>query len=541
MYDAATRIELAHKRKSERVPYEGAYREQAKLIRLLNDDFSTKSPGGFRGAGLYDSTPIYAAENLAAGFYGYLSSPAQRWFEFEHPDEELNRHRPVREWMETVSHITLKSFSEAQSSFYATVPQLFGDIAGFGMSCGFSVDVPGDRRFLDITIPLAEIFIDTNHYGEVDTLDRMYSMSARQMAQQFVPRGEAPSKYLPEKVVQKLDREPGFEFPVIHAVFPNEDYRPRALGWRGKPFVSMYICEEGKHVLQRGGYWEFPYETPRWAVAGGEKYGRGPAMNAMPDIRMLQAMVRTLIRRANREADPPILAPNEGHIRVMRNVPGKITYGGMALNGAQLVRELTGQTNFSITLEMINSTRQAIKDAFFFSILQLVSRTGMTATEVMERNEEKMTLMGPNLGRIQTEFLTPRVTRRFNMLVRRGVLPPPPPELAGEDLVVAYKSPMAKAQKAALGHATVRFLEGAQGAMALDPQRVAARVDVDAVLDVLQDAFGAPAKTLRPVEVVDQQMQQAQQAQQLLTALSAGQQGADIVNKLAPVMQGGEQ
>lgn len=532
---------MAHRRRSERAGFDAMYREQSKLLRLLRDDFGRKgTPGEQRGERLFDSTPIYAMETLAASFYSDLSSPAQVWFEFEHPDEDLNRHKPVRQWMETVSRIVLKSFSEAQSSFYASVPQLYADIAGLGMSAGFSLDVPGEGRFLDITLPLSEIYVDTNQFHEVDTVDRIYSMSARALAQQFVPRGEKASKYLPAKIASALDSKPEMEFPIVHAVFPNEDYRPRALGPAGKPFLSLYISEEGKQVIDEGGYWEMPYETPRWAVAGGEKYGRGPAMSAMPDIRMLQAMNRTLIERANREAKPPLLAPHEGVIRTVRNVPGGITYGGISMNGAQLVQELAGRSNFNITVEMIRDTREQVKDAFFFQLLMLNARTGVTATEVLERKEQRMIQMGPNLGRVQTEFLTPRVVRRYNMLQRRGALPPPPPELAGENLLVAYQSPMAKAQKASLGTATMRFLEGAQAVGAVD-QRALQRIDGSAVLDVLQDAYGAPARILRSREEMQQLAAQEAQGEQLMGVLAAGQQGADIAAKLAQVAKVGRE
>jgi hypothetical protein len=39
----------------------------------------------------------------------------------------------------------------------------------------------------------------------------------------------------------------------------------------------------------------------------------------------------------------------------------------------------------------------------------------MTATEVIQRNEEKMRLLGPVLGRLQSELLKPLIDRVFNI------------------------------------------------------------------------------------------------------------------------------
>ena len=37
----------------------------------------------------------------------------------------------------------------------------------------------------------------------------------------------------------------------------------------------------------------------------------------------------------------------------------------------------------------------------------------MTATEVLQRNEEKMRILGPVMGRIQSELLEPMINRVF--------------------------------------------------------------------------------------------------------------------------------
>jgi hypothetical protein len=42
------------------------------------------------------------------------------------------------------------------------------------------------------------------------------------------------------------------------------------------PVASIYIERKTKHVLQNGGFEEFPYAVPRWYKVAGEKYGRSP-------------------------------------------------------------------------------------------------------------------------------------------------------------------------------------------------------------------------------------------------------------------------
>lgn len=532
MYEPKTLLKFNAERKVERALFDVQWREIAKLVRLLRDDFGRKvQQGERRGELVYDSTPIYAADNLAAGIYGTMTNQANIWFTLATADDDLNRYQNVREWLDIVSRRTLASFGPAVSGFYNAVPQLFGDFACFGMGAFYSADIPGSGRMQDVTRPLSEIYVAVNQYDEIDTVDRPFEMSARAIAQKF------GVKNLPEKIRDAVEKHPDRLYPLVHFVLPNEDFRPGALGPKGKPFVSIYVSEEGEATLEEGGYHELPYQVPRWAVAAGEKYGRGPAMNALPDIKMLQAMNRTLIQMAERQANPPLLAPNEGAIAVMRTVPGKVTYGAVSRGGAPLVHALQTAASTPIALEMIDKTREQIRDAFYFSIMQLLGRTGMTATEVVTRQEEKMRLMGPHLGRVESEFLTPLIRRRFNILMRSGSFPPPPPELRGHDLQVRYESPMAKAQKSAEGVATMRFLEGAKALAEFDP-KARRRINADEGLLVLQDAFGAPARLLYSDEEFARREADDQQAQQLAGGLAAGEQGANIIAKLAAASRG---
>src|ERR1700736_2264074 len=79
-------------------------------------------------------------------------------------------------------------------------------------------------------------------------------------------------------------------------------------------------------------------------------------------------------------------------------------------------------------------------------------RREITAREIDERREEKMLMLGPVLERLHDELLQPLVARVFNIMVRGGLIPPPPASPArGLDrngLQVEFISILAQAQKA---------------------------------------------------------------------------------------------
>ena len=158
-----------------------------------------------------------------------------------------------------------------------------------------------------------------------------------------------------------------------------------------------------------------------------------------------------------------------------------------------------------------------------FLMISNIDAGKMTATEVAERTQEKMMMLGPVLERLKNELLDPLIERTFNICQRAGILPPPPDEIQGRDINVSYISMIAQAQKAT-GLNSIR--QGAQFAAELAQiQAAAAQADVLDVVDfdgALREgltAIGATPKMIRPEEEVqatrqDRAEQQAAMAQQ---------------------------
>jgi hypothetical protein len=338
---------------------------------------------------------------------------------------------------------------------------------------------------------LAECLISENDRGEVDTLYRRFAFTARQAHARW---GEAAG----ERVVRALARNrPEERFEFLHAVVPNADWEPARADARGMRWRSVTIAVDEKRVVAEGGYHEFPFMVPRWSTAARQVYGDSPAQLALADIRMLNMMSRITIEAAQKTVDPPLLAADERGLRGLRTQPGGIIYGGIDSQGRARYQPLGVDARVDLGLEMADQRRAAIRDAFYFSLLLMVESPNATATEVLAREQEKLRLMGPHLGRIESEFLDPCIDRVFAVLMRNGSLPPPPPAvLAAPGLKVEYVSPLARAQKAAEGEAIVRAFQ-AMGPLMLAAPATIDNFDTDAVARALADAYGMPARTLR--------------------------------------------
>ena len=166
----------------------------------------------------------------------------------------------------------------------------------------------------------------------------------------------------------------------------------------------------------------------------------------------------------------------------------------------------------------------------------------MTATEVIQRTEEKMRLLGPVLGRLQAELLQPLINRCFAILSRQKKFVPPPESLRGGDIDIEYVSPLAKAQRSGDVQSVMQMFEFLAPLMQLDPS-VVDYLDMDGLAQHVIKVTGTPAVVTRGEGEVAELRQQraAQQAQQqeMMMLQQAAQAAGQAAPALKEIRQGG--
>lgn len=530
MFDGKKIIARYEELRAERRHYETAWQEEARLFAPGRRGFTdSDSRGGARMIGIYSSDQIMAANSLHSGLYGTLANQANQWMTLTTGDPDLLEAPNVREWTGIVSARVLNSFRPAVSSFYPQTTQIFRDDVIHGNACSYDELNEDRRRIVDLAIPLGEVVVAFDVFGDLVEVIRRYRMTGDKAASQF------GYDTLPEKIRKAIDDGKADKFVFYHQTVKNEEWRPGALGPRGKAFASVYVAEEGKAIVKTGGYHEMPFTYPGWDRETGETYARGAAYVATPSARVLQSMERANLKMGQLASEPTILAPDRRAMPYRaKMVPGTVLYGAM-IGGRRQVDAFAPTGGTGLSLEMTEQKVNQIKDAFYYSLLQLAGRTGMTATEVVEIQSERLRLMAPHLGNLQTEYLAPKVARRFALLWRAGQLPPPPPEMEGQPLDVQYLSAAAMAAKSAEGAAIVRLFDDLGALAAISPehvQRAVDRLEPDGLVESLVDARGVPARALRSRDEADAisqaRAEKAQQQEMLAMAGEAAGIGKDL-------------
>lgn len=446
---------------SDRAVFNSQWDEVAKVVSpdaaKFTSDYNT--PGEKKNQELYDATGVHANELLAAGFYSLLTSPSQKWFELHTNDALLDQEREVELWLSEVSNRMYAEMSRPHTGFITAVHEAYHSLGAFGNCILFVTETKNLKSLQFVSLPLQECYFAESRGVKVDTLYRKYKRTAGQLVKTFGIENvsEKVKKLFEENnTVEKLD--------ILHVIEPIK-------GKKGKPWSSIYIELQNDHILSESGFDECPFMAARFYKTSYEVYGRGPGSSALPDLKMLQQIAKTTIRGAQKVVDPPLLVPDQGFIGNIRVTPGGISYFRSGLSADDRVVPLQTGGNPGLGEDLAQSIRNRVREMFYVDQLQLNDGPQMTATEVLQRTEERMRLLGPVTGRAQAELLGPCLERVFGLMRRAGRLPEPPEILLDPSvkLRIVYQSPMMKAQEQTEANGLLRVAQLMSPFMSMDP------------------------------------------------------------------------
>jgi hypothetical protein len=437
---------------------------------------------------IYDNTASRALKTMAAGMMSGATSPARPWFRLATPDPELNAAQPVKVWLDDVSKRMHTVFQK--SNTYRALHQIYEELGAFGT--GASIILPSyDSVIHHYPLTIGEYAIATDAQGNVCTLFRQFEMQVSSMIKEFGEKNCSTNVTNLFKDGKGLDKW----ITVVHAIEPRADRDDYKRDAKNMPFASCYFEKGGEDdkLLRESGFKQFPAVVPRWAVQGGDIYGNSPGMEALGDIKQLQ---HEQLRKANAidyQTNPPLSAPLALKNKDIERMPGGITYHDVTTQNAGVKSLFEVNLDLSHLLMDIQDTRMRINASFFADLFMMISQAPadgrMTATEVAERHEEKLLMLGPVLERLNNELLYPMVETTFTHMIEGGAIPPPPDEMQGMQLNVEFVSMLAQAQRAIGTNGIDRFV-GNLGVIAAAKPEVLDKFNADKWADVYSDMLG---------------------------------------------------
>ncbi len=484
---------------------------------------------------IIDPTATLALRSFKSGLMAGLTNPARPWFKLSTSDPDLIKRADVKAWMYK-AELTLYEILN-RSNYYQVQSTKYGNLGLYGTAANSILE--DDKtvvRFYPFTT--GSYMLAMNPHLHCDSMYRNFPMTVRQLVQQFGLENISPTaKNLWDSQQYETEVE------VRHCIEPNDDRDTFSFANEHKPCRSVYY-ETGATqglFLRKSGFDEFPIVAPRWDIFDESVYGFSPAMDCLGDIKQLQLEQRRKMEAIDKYVRPPMIGDSNLRTQQISLIPNGVTYvDGLAQSSHAGLRPAY-QVNPSIKelMEDINECQFRIKKTFFEDMMQMLAQSDnpeMTAREIEERHSEKILIIGPMMERMNDEDFDPTIIRVLNMVIRRGLLPPPPKDLQGKEYTIVYTSIMAQAMRL-MGVANIgRVAQSVATYAAIDPKALD-KFDVDEAIETEAMMYGINPKIIRTADQVGQlrevraKQQQMQQMAQMAKPMKEGAQAAKAMGE----------
>jgi len=493
-----------------RAIYEEAYEYALPMRNLYDGYYEQAVPGQNKMKRVFDSTAIHSTARFANRIQSSLFPPQRPWCRLQ-PGNEIPKQNQI-EAQQTLDFYTDRMFGVMnQSGFDLAMGEFLLDLA---VGTAVMLIQPGD----DVTpirytaIPSYHVCFEEGPNGNVDTVYRKFKRPFR------VIELEWPDAKMPDELISKYEEEPTEAVELLEATYTEHG--------------DIYYCLmtiEGDHKIVHRNLKSFPFVVSRYIKASNERYGRGPVLYALPDVKTLNKVVELTLKNASISIGGVFTAVDDGVLnpQTISIVPGAVI--GVSSNGGPRGPSLaplprSGDANLSQIVA--NDLRTNIKKALLDESLTPENMSARSATEINAKLSELSQNLGSAFGRLISETMFPIVRRSLELMDEMGMIELPL-KVNGLEVNVVPISPLAMANNMEKVNEVMQFMQisqsfGPQGQMLLR---------MEAVGDYVADQLGIPA-SLRttPAErqaMQEQMMQAAQMAMEQQGMAAPEEQAAE--------------
>lgn len=535
-------------------------------------DFTSKSQhGSFLNKDLYDSTGPKANKKMAASLIGLMWQNGGKSIQLI-PPESLKK--PVKEETEYYKYITgkvQKAYDDPRAGFPLALEEYMQGQTCFGTS-GILTD-DGEKQ--GTLLKFKSLGVDGWCFGEGPngTIVKAYGESKWSIENAAAEWGL--DSLSPKSREKYNNGQCDDEISILHVIEPRLNLNPEKAGSDNMPIKSVLIEIDEKHIIKESGYNEMPAGIARIAKRTGEEYGRSPAMDALPDILVLNQVHEDYLVANEKKLEPPLgmysdslLGSNQvdtsARTITVFNPQGKVAGKGDPIWPLYAVGDVGG------AMELIERLSQSINEHFMIDrLLDFNNQSQMTLGEAQMRMQIRGEGIVPLAMRQTFEGFIPWIERGVALLYRKGELGAVPgsnldkemralgkePQVIPERIAkliaegkdfydIQFLTPAARLMQAEEATGITKTLEFAGQILQVYPQ-LRHSIDPDEALKRVAESFGSKG-ILRDEksrdELVKQEQQQAQaaaqaQAQAAQAEIDKGQSEASIMGTEAQKAQ----
>lgn len=495
---------------------------QKELFRKLYEDcyllaipdrnlYTHISPGQIKTAYIYDSSGISSVNKYVNRLTSGLTPPYKKWVSLSAGPAYENDNGLKKIINEALQILTDTAFEILNhSNFNSVITQYYLDLC---VGTAVLVVQPGTDEDFPLRfscVPIEQVSIEAGPDSSVGAVYRSYKMEGILLKETW-----ADAK-IPADVQERIKQNPMAEVELLECNY----------GSNGRYYYDVILKNSRARIVERQS------ATNRWIVTRvnlvpGEVYGRGPLVQALPDLKMLNKAKELAIKSAQMNAygiwtcsDSDVINSN-----TVSFTPGSIIpvsrNGGP--NGPSLA-PLPLSGNIDLQQLMAEGLQEQIKDLMM--IVPLPPETGQvrTATEIDARIRDYRLNTDSSYGRLMYEFVQPLWQAIINILDEKGLITLPPELQKIDNFRVKIKvlSPIAKEQNYEDVQNVVQAVQLI--ANSAGPELTQLAFKMEELAEWICEKLGVPATLYRNEDERLEKVQQLQQMQQQLAANADEQQ-----------------
>lgn len=527
MPETETKAQQVIKRQGElekiRDPFVDLWKECTALgYPARNDWEDTAQTGRSKEYEIYDDTCMKALNIRANGIYGHHISPALKWFASRSPDKELQELDEIRLWLQESDEGMYDAY--ARSNFYdaSCIGSFLRDGDGIGLATMFIEEIIGSGKIGFMVPHPREVWVAEDKFGNPNLMHRKLKWTMLQIEESL---SESEIKKLSFGVRENIKNHKQItaKAEFIWAVWPNPNYIKGSLVQGRRKFNTYLVQVDGTNLIRTGSLDIFP---PVWRVKKPSNlpYGRGLIGEALISVYVTNEMSKSMLGAAQYGAEGLWMIP-AGKRAEADIAPGGRNY---YRDSNDEIRQVKMQIQYPFGAEERKQVQQAVMDNFqvdYFIALSRAAQENANLRElhVMEIKGEKVALMGPDLGTLNT-ILDRIHDKVFDIEMKAGRLPPLPQVLLDkimEDerrqpgriskasvIDIDYLGPLVQDQKRLFKtQGITHSLQALEPLVELQvaaqvPVTVLDRLDEDEAVEEIFDAHGMPQKLMRDDDAV---------------------------------------
>lgn len=469
---------------------------------------------------IYDPTGFEAADVLASGLMNYLTPSTTTWFKLIHGNPAKRSSKNIQVYLDDVSSEINLILNK--SNFYNTIIDVYKSSGVYGTACLLGEeDIEDGIRFY--SLPLNQIAIIENGRGSVSEYYIEFEYTAYQVMTKW------GKEVLSEEQKNDLEQRKDNKYKYVLYIGKRYARDDSKTDKDNMPFEAIWVDIKNKKIVSEEGYHEMPAMVHRFDKRPFIPWGFSPAMKALPFVRTLNAAAKTNLRALMKRNDPPIAVPHNAFIAPFNANPRAINYyRSDVISNAQadiftFANNGDPQSGLMTIEYYTNAVNKMMYRDVFLAFDSLTKQ--MNNPEIVERINEKFTMLGPAVGRFIAELLNPAIERTIGVAFRAGRLPEPPDEMIEDpNYEIEYVSSLAQTQKRNQLNSLLNALTASAQIAQFIPESLQ-KIDGDKAIDEIWAMNGAPARVLRSDEeivAIREGIAQQQAAEQQLAAMGAG-------------------